>query len=219
MTKNTLFYIHDPMCSWCYAFKPVLQQLRLQLSKQYADALEFTSLLGGLAGDTQEPMSAELRQQLHDTWLRIEKKLPNTQFNYDFWQHWQVSKPRRSTYPACRAVIAAHQFDTDDTHHYEDRMIDAIQTAYYQQALNPSENTVLEALAKQIGLDRKAFQSVFSALQTHQILEQHLALCQKMKVQSYPSLVLKLDHSYWPISVDYYQADTIIETIDSLIEF
>jgi len=71
---NTLYYIHDPMCSWCYAFKPVLEQLRQQLKKHYSDTLRFENLLGGLAADTQSPMPAQMRQQLRATWQHIEKK-------------------------------------------------------------------------------------------------------------------------------------------------
>ncbi|NOQ78578.1 MAG: DsbA family protein, partial [Gammaproteobacteria bacterium] len=62
------------MCSWCYAFKPVLQQLRQQLKIRYPDNLELVSLLGGLATDTDAAMPAEMRRQLHATWQRIEQK-------------------------------------------------------------------------------------------------------------------------------------------------
>ena len=24
----TLYYVHDPMCSWCYAFKPTFNELK-----------------------------------------------------------------------------------------------------------------------------------------------------------------------------------------------
>lgn len=92
MKKSTLFYIHDPMCSWCYAVKPVLQKLREKLPEE----LEFKSLLGGLAIDTDLPMPAEMRQQLHATWQRIEQKVPGIQFNYDFWNNWQLTHPRLS---------------------------------------------------------------------------------------------------------------------------
>ena len=33
------------------------------------------------------------------------------EFNFDFWK---LCKPRRSTYPACRAVLAARQQDAED---------------------------------------------------------------------------------------------------------
>ena len=211
------------MCSWCYAFKPVLQQLRQQLPKE----LEFVSLLGGLAADTDSPMPAAMRQQLQATWQRIEQKVADIRFNYDFWDSWQQTQPRRSTYPACRAVIAAHTFDnsfdnSDDQnsdHKYQELMTSAIQTAYYQQALNPSDNTVLIDLATQIGLHKEQFQQRLFAEQTQLILEHKLALCRQMNARSYPSLILKIDTSYWPISIDYHNADSIMKNIEILLDF
>lgn len=219
MKKSTLFYIHDPMCSWCYAVKPVLQKLREKLPEE----LEFKSLLGGLAIDTDLPMPAEMRQQLHATWQRIEQKVPGIQFNYDFWNNWQLTHPRRATYPACRAVIAAHHFDktvdNNSDHKYEELMINAIQTAYYQQALNPSENDVLIDLAAQIGLHKGQYQEQLFAEKTQLILEQQLARCRQMNVRAYPSLVLTIDTSYWPVSIDYHNADSILENIAILLDF
>jgi hypothetical protein len=43
--NNTLYYIYDPMCSWCYAFEQSLHAIKLQLPTQ----LNFKTVLGGLA--------------------------------------------------------------------------------------------------------------------------------------------------------------------------
>ncbi len=77
---STLYYIHDPMCSWCYAFKPVYQVLL----KQLPDFVSSVSLLSGLAPDTDQPMSLEMQQQLKATWQRIEQQVLGIRFNYDF---------------------------------------------------------------------------------------------------------------------------------------
>jgi len=208
------------MCSWCYALKPVLQQLRQQLKEQYPENLKLVSILGGLAADTDAAMPAEMRQQLYATWQRIKQKVPSIHFNYAFWDNWRHTQPRRSTYPACRAVIAAHSFDiNNDNHDYEELMVNAIQTAYYQQALNPSDNDVLVDLAIQIGLPKNEFKDTLLNQNTQLVLEQQLAQCQKMNAHSYPSLILKIDSSYWPISLDYHSPDSILENIALLIDF
>ena len=214
---NYLYYIHDPMCSWCYAFKPVLEQLRQQLPKE----LGFISLLGGLACDTDSPMPAEMRQQLHATWQRIEQKVPGIQFNFDFWNDWQQTHPRRATYPACRAVIAAHSFDKkndNNDHNYEALMINAIQKAYYQQALNPSDNPVLIKLAGSVGLDEQLFCSELQAEQTQHELDKQISQCRQMNIHSYPSFILKIDQSFWPVSINYLNPDSILETINMLLD-
>ena len=46
---------------------------------------------------------------IHDPMCRrIEGRIPGVRFNFDFWTH---CTPKRSTYPACRAVIAARAQD------------------------------------------------------------------------------------------------------------
>ncbi|MCW8930846.1 MAG: DsbA family protein [Gammaproteobacteria bacterium] len=204
------------MCSWCYAFKAILKQLRQQLPND----MEFISILGGLAIDTDLPMPADMRQQLQATWQRIEQKVPDIQFNYDFWNNWQQTHPRRATYPACRAVIAAHYFDQNDNDHtYEELMIDAIQNAYYKHALNPSDDSVLIKLSGEIGLDEDLFKAELKSIQTQQELDKQILQSQQMNALSYPSLVLKVDQSFWPVSIDYHSTDSMLQTIHMLIEF
>jgi putative protein-disulfide isomerase len=224
MNPVTLYYIHDPMCSWCYAFKPVWGQLQQQLQQLMTreNTLAIVPLLGGLATDTDRLMSAEMRQQLQATWQRIEQKIPTIEFNYDFWRNWQHTHPRRATYPACRAVIAAHFFDDpshQQGHYYQNLMIKAIQQAYYQQALNPSDESVLIQLAETLGLDSHIFQIQLHKKSTQQQLNQQIKQCQQMNVHSYPSLILQIDQSYWPISIDYFNIDSMLETIDVLLEY
>jgi len=93
-----LIYIHDPMCSWCYAFDSSLTALQ----KELPDFIRIKKIVGGLAPDTTLPMPVELQQKIQQTWRRIEQTVPIMQFNYDFWI---INTPVRSPYPACRAVL------------------------------------------------------------------------------------------------------------------
>ena len=124
-TSRHLLYIMDPMCSWCWAFAPIFKQLKQELPKD----LEIYTLLGGLAPDSDSPMPEAMRQKIEQTWRYIEEKT-DTQFNYQFWTD---NTPRRSTYPACRAVIAAGNHSDE----LGDQMIQAIQHAYYLEAKKP----------------------------------------------------------------------------------
>ncbi|MEJ2394353.1 MAG: DsbA family protein [Candidatus Thiodiazotropha sp.] len=197
-----LYYIHDPMCSWCWGFRPALEELLRRLP----DGIGFSRLLGGLAPDTDQPMPEEMRLQLQATWRHIQERIPQTRFNFDFWNR---NTPRRATYPACRAVIAARALSAES----EDRMILAIQQAYYLQARNPSDDETLIALAAEIGLDAKTFADRLHAPDTRQRLEQEIAGVHAMGVHSFPSLVYEDDNSRWPVAIDYRSADTMLETL------
>ena len=139
MSVNKLIYVHDPMCSWCWGYKPTWQKLESAL----ANILPIEYRIGGLAADSDQPMSADMQLQLQVIWQNISNQL-GTEFNFNFWRECQ---PRRSTYPSCRAALIARSFNK------EPQMIDAIQQAYYLQAQNPSDEYVLIKLCEKIGLD------------------------------------------------------------------
>ncbi|MCW8882871.1 MAG: DsbA family protein, partial [Sedimenticola sp.] len=123
-----------------------------------------TTLLGGLAADSDEPMPEAMSSFLQATWLKIMERVPGTEFNFDFWTQ---CRPRRATYPACRAVIAARQQGIK----YESAMIKAIQQAYYLRAMNPSDDVTLVKLANELGLDARQFSDALNALGTQRELE------------------------------------------------
>lgn len=201
-----LIYVHDPMCSWCWGFRPTLQRLRSRLP----DGIAFRHLLGGLAPDSEQPMPLEMRKQLQDTWQRIQQRIPGTEFNFAFWAD---CKPRRSTYPACRAVLAARALGRD----YEEAMILAVQQAYYTRAMNPSDAATLLQLADEIGLQRSAFAHLLTGEATCRQLEREISEARTLGANSFPSLLLESDDTYQAIAVDYTDADPMLDTIESLI--
>lgn len=207
MTELRLFYIHDPMCSWCYAFGSSLNALQRDLPQ----SIEMIYLLGGLAPDADKPMPPDMQQAIQQTWRRIEQTVPGVGFNYDFWSN---NIPMRSTYPACRALLAARKQGPD----YEMPMLKAIQSAYYQQAKNPSLiSTLLECAAK-IGLDSALFhEDLQSPAIDHELL-QDIQLARSMGVTTYPSLRLLHRYELFTIRVDYLDHRTMLDEIASILQ-
>ncbi len=190
---TTLYYVHDPMCSWCWAFRPTWERLRAGL----APDIEVRRVLGGLAPDSAEPMPAPMRAYLQQTWQRIQQVVPGTEFNFDFWR---VCEPRRSTYPACRAVIAAAAQDPGQ----EEPMIRAIQEAYYLNARNPSDNRTLVELARDLGLDGERFAAELDAPATRAALAEDMRLAGRLGVEGFPSLVVERDGRLQRLPCDYH---------------
>lgn len=200
-SPNTLFYVHDPMCSWCWAFVPVWRQVREAL-KELPVQVEY--LLGGLAPDSDAPMPAEMQQMLQSTWQRIQQHVPGTEFNFAFWTDCQ---PRRSTWPACRAVLAA------GNQQQEQEMILAIQKAYYLRAMNPSDDSTLVQLAQELGLDGENFADDLNSEETRRRLEQQMQQARSMPINGFPSLVLQTQNGQQPIPLDYNSASNILDAI------
>lgn len=187
--SSTLYYFHDPMCSWCWGYRPVWQQLKSALP---AD-IQVENVLGGLAPDTNEPMPEELQRQIQAHWRRIRMEL-GTEFNFDFWSN---NVPRRSTYPACRAVLAA------DRQGQQEAMIEAIQRAYYLRALNPSNTEVLTQLAAELSLDVERFCSDVESDELDEALMHQVRFSRSANIAGFPSLLLRCDGEELPIAIDY----------------
>jgi putative protein-disulfide isomerase len=60
----TLYYIHDPMCSWCWAFREIYEDIVVNLP----DDVKVKRLLGGLAADTEEDMSEDMQSYIKHQW-------------------------------------------------------------------------------------------------------------------------------------------------------
>jgi len=201
-----LIYVHDPMCSWCWGFRPSFLALCEQLPQQVA----VSHLLGGLAPDSDQAMPAQLQSKLQDTWRKIQTRIPGTRFNFDFWKE---CKPRRSTWPACRAVIAARTIEPA----LERDMVLAIQHAYYLEARNPSDTSTLVSLAGNLGLDESGFEDLLDARDTRDTLQREINQARQMGADSFPSLRLQVDESIWPVPVDYTRSDSMLDTIETLL--
>ncbi len=187
-----LLYSMDPMCSWCYAFEKPLTELvqKHQLTIEWH--------LGGLAKDTDQPMPMEMRNRISGYWKIIEDKT-GLYFNYDFWTK---NTPRRSTFNACRAVLAASELKPNS----EKEMVTAIQKAYYQRAMNPSDIEILVQLAEEIGIGKEVFENLIRSEKLDKKFQDQMTFARELAREGYPSLYLNRNEKMAVVSLGYCDA-------------
>ena len=194
------------MCSWCWGFSRTLNTLLEHLPEE----IEVHRLLGGLAVDTDLPMPAAMQEQIKSNWSRIESTISGVKFNFDFWVK---NIPRRSTYPACRAVIAARQQGEE----YDVQMTKAIQRAYYQEARNPSDNSTLIELAKELNLSTSDFERDLNSQKVQDTLVNEINLSRALFAESFPTLVLSIGVKNFTIPLDYNNFNSMLDTVNKLL--
>ena len=190
------------MCSWCWAFRPVWQKILKELPSH----INVSYLLGGLAPDSDLPMPLEIQKYVQDNWIKIQKVVPGTEFNYDFWT---LNEPRRSTYLSCRAVIAAKKQHYD----FEVLMTEGIQKAYYLNAQNPSNEVTLINIARNIGLKEESFREDLKSSEVNDLLLDQIHTTKTMSISGFPSLVLVKENNLERINIDYLNSNYIINQI------
>lgn len=202
--QATLYYFHDPMCSWCWGFSPVFNKLLNNLPEN----IDVKRVLGGLAADTSAAMPDDMKEYIKGNWKKIEEKIPGVKFNFEFWNKCQ---PRRSTYPACREIIAARQ----QGQQYDVQMTKAIQHAYYKEARNPSDDETLIEIASELQLDMKKFSVALNSDAVNQQLQEEINFSRGMFVETFPSLVLETGKSCPPILINYNNYRPMLESIEN----
>ncbi len=194
------------MCSWCWGFRPTWADIKAKLP----ESVEVKYLLGGLAPDSNETMPESMQADIAGYWRRIQQHIPGTQFNFDFWK---ICEPRRSTYPACRAVIAARKQNPE----IELNMIEAIQQAYYMRAKNPSDDNTLIGLAKSLGLDEQQFTKDLNAAETQQQLDAEMIMGRRLGAQGFPSMILAKDGQAQYLPLDYNSGENVVNMIKNAV--
>ena len=202
--KPILYYLYDPMCSWCWGLKPVWDEVKTHLQ----DEVDIVYVVGGLAPETEEPMDAEMRTYLQQAWRKI-TDITGVEFNHDFWR---LNTPKRSTYPACKAVLVARQSGQ------EQQMFMAIQQLYYQQAGNPSEYENLYRLAEELGLERQQFIEQIHSEEIAALLQQEIMLAEQLGARGFPSLVLLKDKTAHFIEHSYTDVEENLNKIRALLK-
>ncbi|MGH1371249.1 MAG: DsbA family protein [Cellvibrionaceae bacterium] len=212
---SKLYYVHDPMCSWCWGFYPQWQALKSALDERFSDGLVIENLVGGLAKDTDEPMPLAMQEVIQGYWRDVQSQL-QTEFNFDFWTS---NTPRRATFDACRATIAI-TFQCEDTATQisaQNSMIEAIQRGYYLRAMNPSEMDVLSQLAQELGFDRQQFEADMKSERLNSEFDRQLKLARALPIDGFPSLVLKVRERHYKIPRDYHGHQSMLSAIENTL--
>ena len=172
-----LIYFADPMCSWCYGFSPVIEEIRTTFGR----ALPVRVVMGGLRPGTETPMTDDARREVLGHWSHVEEAtgLPFTSaaldrddFVYD-------------TDPGARAVIVARREGDDMGVSYLARA----QRAFYAEGLDLTSGEVLANLAEELGMDRLSFLEQWETEEAKQETWRDYAISQRAGVTGFPTLV------------------------------
>ena len=172
-----LIYFSDPMCSWCYGFSPVIEEVR----RAYGDALPIRVIMGGLRPGTETPMTPKAAQEIAGHWNHVHEAagvpfdpslVQREGFVYD-------------TDPAARAVVVARREGEDLAARY----LGAAQRAFYAENRDVTSAEVLGDLAEEFGLERAAFLAAWASEEAKQETWRDYAMSQNAGVTGFPTLV------------------------------
>jgi putative protein-disulfide isomerase len=177
MTTPHLIYFSDPMCSWCYGFSPIIEDIR----RTFGRALPVRVVMGGLRPGTETPMTEEAKLEIADHWTHVHEAtgLP---FNGA-----GMSRPGfiYDTDPAARAVVVARR----DGEEMAAAFLGRTQRAFYAEGRDVTQADTLAEIAEELGLDREPFLKAWAADEAKEETWRDYAISQRAGVTGFPTLV------------------------------
>jgi len=179
MNLPKMHYISDPMCSWCWGFAPVMDEIR----RDFGQSIDIQLIVGGLRPGTKEPLTTEWRDMVLHHWHEVHK-MTGQPFNFEFNMPEQW---RYDTEPADRAAVTVRQLQAESAIDF----LEAVQEAFYVENQDVTHEAVLADLAEETGVPRYEFLEKFNADQTKWSTQSDFARARTYGISGFPSIILE----------------------------
>ncbi len=196
-----LRYFGDPMCSWCWGFKPVLEQAEVEYPE-----LRRITVMGGLRGEGDAPMDDQLMKMIRSAWVRIEEATGQP-FNHELWER---HRPLANTLTACRAVMAARHLHPESEWEFMVGMFEA----YFIHAQDPTLRETQLGVADKLGFDTSEFAAGLESAEVEQKLLSDLRTTQRFGITGFPSVVLTINDNHYLVSPGYQPIEGLRKAIN-----
>ncbi|MFP6583163.1 MAG: DsbA family protein [Candidatus Hydrogenedentota bacterium] len=178
-SARKLFYIADPMCSWCYGFAGVIQGIHAQ----YQDRIDIRLVTGGLRVGSAHRLTDKFRATLSEHWKEVEKETGQA-FNYDF------AVPEGFVYdtePSCRAAVVMRRNKGNEVFPF----FETLHKAFYMGNRDLTDAEILCELAEAHDLKAETFMTEFNDDVVKQETYDDFAFGHGLGLQGFPSIVLQ----------------------------
>jgi len=177
MTTPHLIYFSDPMCSWCYGFSPVIEEIR----RTFGRTLPIRIIMGGLRPGTETEMTEEAKLEVANHWVHVHEA---TGLPFD---GSGMSAPGfiYDTDPAARAVVVARR----DGEEMAAAFLSRTQKAFYAEGRDVTKAGTLGEIAEELGLDCEPFLAAWDTEEARQETWRDYAISQRAGVTGFPTLV------------------------------
>jgi len=206
MTAHALIYVVDPMCSWCWGFSPVLEELM----RQYQGQISFQLMVGGLRPGNTERFDNSRRGSILQHWHAVQERTGQP-FNFEFQMGPTFTY---DTEPASRAIVVVRQLVPGK----EWTFLKDIQVAFYVNNADVTKMEILEGLAVKSGVDGSLFRQAFQDSQMKEAVWTEFDQAREMGVSGFPALLAKQGQAVSMLMYGYQDVETLRPLIDKFLE-
>jgi putative protein-disulfide isomerase len=190
------------MCSWCWGFWPVFEEI----VRRYQDQVTIRVLMGGLRPGNTERFDDQRRASILSHWHAVHERTSQP-FNFAFQMDPSFTY---NTEPPCRAVVVVRQLAPKK----EFPFLKSVQKAFYVNNEDVTGEEIRAGLADDRGIDRVLFLENFRDSAIKQSVWKEFDQVRQLGVSGFPALLGQHGHDCFTFTQGYHPTSVLLPLID-----
>jgi putative protein-disulfide isomerase len=205
--SEELIYGFDPLCGWCFAFRPTMAAVR-----EAFPTMPIRLLMGGLVlGERVRPIAHDRDYLIRG--LEQVRQTAGVSAGKAFFEGLLAEGTYVSnSEPPCRAVQVAIELDPTRAYSFAD----SLPEAYYGRGLAPDRPEVIGELAAAQGYDAEQFIERWQSDQARQATQAAFAAARAEGISMYPTLLYRNGEQRTLIGRGYLAPYAAVQQITAL---
>jgi len=209
MQKNTILYIFDPICGWCYGFSGTI----VDLFNKRKDEFNFEVIAGGMITGSRIAPYSTMKNYIHGAYKRVED-MTGAKFGQAYLHDLLASSDKlMNSEPPSRALVTFRTFLPEQVVLYAHEL----QKKQYVEGRDFNDTSVYEELATKFGISPEAFMERFNSDEMKHQTQQDFQWSQNAGVKGFPTVVMKTEAGYYLVSNGFRPLDEVERVIDSIL--
>lgn len=205
-----LYYVTDPLCSFCWAFEPTLRKFRYQYAKYIAND---TTVLGGMiekwekfGGDSANGISKATDVAQH--WREI-GDYTRMVIDGRIW----LDEPIDSSYPSSQAFLIVQR----DYPELAKVFLRKLRETVMMWNQDISKRDVLESILEEMSLDAEGILDEAESFEGRMLMNSDLSLAQALTATGFPTVVMVNQNNQGVKVVGAQSLDALVETLQQVL--
>ncbi len=206
--NNTILYIMDPLCGWCYGFSGVMQQLY----ETYKDTMDFRVIPGGMVTGARVQPVSEMADYVLQAYKRVED-YSGAKFGEPYLDMLRKGTEINDSEPPCRAIVTFQSFNAGETLHFAHKL----QLKHFIEGKSYNDTDTYRGLATEFHIEPDAFIAAMETEEMRYATTQEFQWVQAAGITGFPCTVVQKGEQHFLAARGFQPYDTVKETIERIL--
>ena len=196
MKKNSIIYVFDPYCTWCYAMSDVVSKV----TAEYSDKLDFIAMTGGMVLDDSV---GSINDNFSFLKTEVDKVAAYTGCQFGPLFRKNILENGEYVINSFEPSLAIRVFKSLDESNQTLDFIHKLQEAFYFDGLDIKNINVILDIVNIFNVDTLEFRQRFEDETYHNLTRLEFDNVKSWGINGYPTLLYKKDEQLYLVASAY----------------